>query len=182
MAARSAGGDGIGFPSAAARTSVSGADAAPEAVPRAAAVPRARTLVPRLRGLRGLRTLGGFCGKTQRDRGAAILEFTGFLPILLFVAMAAIQLGLAGYAASQAGTAARAAARTESLEPGSGAASGYASISGWMGGRTTISAGPAGAETVSGTAVVGIPSVLPGIGDFGPITRTVVMPSDGEEP
>lgn len=145
--------------------------------PRALSLPRAP--FSRLRALRALRALRS---GPHRDRGAAILEFAGFLPILLFVAMAAIQLGLAGYAASQAGTAARAAARTESLEPGSGAASGYASISGWIGGRTTISAGPAGADTVSGTAVVGIPSVLPGIGDFGPITRTVVMPNKGEEP
>ncbi|MYX55476.1 septum formation initiator, partial [Streptomyces sp. SID8382] len=47
-----------------------------------------------------------------RDRGSASIEFLGFLPILILVALAAVQLGIAAYAAQQAGTAARAAART----------------------------------------------------------------------
>ena len=50
------------------------------------------------------------------QRGQVALEFTGFLPLLLLAAVAAIQLGLAGYAAVQAGTAARAAARVAGQE------------------------------------------------------------------
>ncbi|MYW29171.1 pilus assembly protein, partial [Streptomyces sp. SID2119] len=45
-----------------------------------------------------------------RDRGQVALEYLGFLPLLLLVAMGALQLGLAAYAANQAGTAARAGA------------------------------------------------------------------------
>ncbi|MFI0979720.1 TadE/TadG family type IV pilus assembly protein [Streptomyces sp. NPDC021093] len=114
--------------------------------------------------------------KDRRDRGSAILEFTGFLPILLIVAVAVIQLGLIGYAGSQAGTAARAAARAASLEPGTGQAAGLASISGWMRGGATISA-PDG-DSVVGTATIQVPSVFPGINLFGPVTRTVTMPRD----
>ncbi|NDZ98398.1 pilus assembly protein, partial [Streptomyces sp. SID10116] len=43
-----------------------------------------------------------------------MLEFAGFLPILLLIGLAAIQLGLIGYAANQAGSGARAAARAAS--------------------------------------------------------------------
>ncbi|UYM23853.1 pilus assembly protein [Streptomyces albus] len=76
------------------------------------------------------------------DRGAAILEFAGFLPVLLLIGLAAIQLGLVGYAASQAGSAARAAARVASQEDtGAGAAAGRPpSGPGW----TSASAGAAG--------------------------------------
>ena len=51
-----------------------------------------------------------------RDRGQASIEFLGFLPILLLVALAVVQLGLAAYAVQQAGTGARAAARTASMD------------------------------------------------------------------
>ncbi|GAA2954377.1 TadE family protein [Streptomyces enissocaesilis] len=118
----------------------------------------------------------------NRDRGAAVLEFAGFLPILLIVAMAGIQLGIVGYAASQAGTAARAAARTEAQEEfwGQGAATGKAAMSDWLAGRTDIDVddGP----TVTATAVVSIPSVVPGMDDFGEVERSVTMPADEEEP
>ncbi|MBI0301417.1 pilus assembly protein, partial [Streptomyces sp. PRKS01-29] len=50
------------------------------------------------------------------DAGSASIEFLGFLPVLILVALAAVQLGIAAYAAQQAGTAARAAARTASLD------------------------------------------------------------------
>ncbi|MFE0771905.1 TadE/TadG family type IV pilus assembly protein, partial [Streptomyces sp. NPDC058861] len=49
-------------------------------------------------------------GRT-RDRGQAAVEYLGFLPILLLVGLAGLQLGIAAYAAQQAGTAARAAGR-----------------------------------------------------------------------
>ncbi len=116
----------------------------------------------------------------DRDRGAAILEFAGFLPILLIVAMAGIQLGIVGYAASQAGTAARAAARTEAQEEyrGQGAATGKAAMSDWMAERTTIGFG----GNVTATATVSIPSVVPGMDDFGEVERSVTMPAEEERP
>ncbi|MCX4548570.1 MULTISPECIES: TadE/TadG family type IV pilus assembly protein [unclassified Streptomyces] len=110
------------------------------------------------------------------DRGTAILEFTGMLPLLLFIGMAAIQLGIVGYSASQAGSAARAAARTESLQAGTGAAAGQAATADWLQGGTTITVG--GGDTVTATATIRVPSVLPGIHLFGPVHRTVTMPRD----
>ncbi|MFE2374039.1 TadE/TadG family type IV pilus assembly protein [Streptomyces sp. NPDC059398] len=98
------------------------------------------------------------------------------LPILLLIGMAAIQLGIVGYTANQAGTAARAAARTEALEPGTGAAAGRDAVSGWLQGNTRIAVG--GGDTISATATVTVPSVLPGIHLFGPVHRTVTMPND----
>lgn len=43
--------------------------------------------------------------RTRRwdDRGVSMLEFAGFLPVLLVIGMAAIQLGLIGYGINQAG-------------------------------------------------------------------------------
>ncbi|MEV8308402.1 TadE family protein [Streptomyces flavidovirens] len=114
----------------------------------------------------------------DRDRGAAILEFAGFLPILLIVAMAGIQLGIVGYAASQAGTAARAAARTEAQEElrGQGAATGKAAMSDWLAGGTVIEF----SGNVTATARVPIPSVVPGVPDFGHAVKAVTMPADQE--
>jgi hypothetical protein len=116
----------------------------------------------------------------RSDAGTSILEFTGFLPILLFVAMAAIQLGLIGYAANQAGTAARTAARSESLTPGSGQSAGQSAVSGWLSDDTSVGIGDGG-DTVTATATVTVPSVLPGVNPFGPITRTVTMPKDDQD-
>ncbi|GHB33292.1 TadE/TadG family type IV pilus assembly protein [Streptomyces chryseus] len=115
----------------------------------------------------------------DRDRGAAILEFAGFLPILLIVAMAGIQLGIIGYAASQAGTAARAAARTEAQEElrGQGEATGKAAMSDWLAGETVITF----SGNITATARVPIPSVVPGIPDFGHAVEAVTMPPDQEE-
>jgi hypothetical protein len=44
--------------------------------------------------------------RARDDRGVSMLEFAGFLPVLLLVGLAAIQLGLVGYAANQAGVSA----------------------------------------------------------------------------
>ncbi|WP_338896344.1 TadE family protein [Streptomyces sp. TG1A-60] len=110
------------------------------------------------------------------DRGASILEFAGFLPILLLVGMAAIQLGLVGYAISQAGSAARAAARAESLSPGAGEAAGVAATSAWLDPEPDV--GP-GTDTTTATVTVTVPSVIP---LFDPVTveRTVTMPNDSD--
>ncbi|MBT2492582.1 pilus assembly protein [Streptomyces sp. ISL-96] len=118
----------------------------------------------------------------DRDRGAAILEFAGFLPVLLLVAMACIQLGIVGYAASQAGTAARAAARTQAQEElyGQGEATGKAAMSDWLAEGTDIDL--INGDSLTATAKVSIPSVVPGIDNFGEVERSVTMPADQEEP
>ncbi|MFE7837638.1 TadE family protein [Streptomyces sp. NPDC057474] len=108
------------------------------------------------------------------DRGASILEFAGFLPILLLVGMAAIQLGLVGYGISQAGSAARAAARAESLEAGTGQAAGVAAASAWLDPSPEV---VPGTDTTTATVVVTVPSVLP-LFDPVAVERTATMPND----
>lgn len=114
-------------------------------------------------------------GNHWNDRGSSILEFAGFLPILLLVGMAAIQLGLVGYGISQAGSAARAAARAESLQPGAGAAAGAAAASAWL--NPSVDPGGGGADTTTATVTVTVPSVVP---LFDPVTveRSATMPND----
>lgn len=48
-----------------------------------------------------------FHGLRARDRGQVAIEYLGFIPVLLLVTLAAVQLGLVAYTAEQAGTAAR---------------------------------------------------------------------------
>ena len=55
------------------------------------------------------------CDRKRRDAGQVAIEYLGFIPILLIVALAGIQIGAVAYAAEQAGTAARAGARAASL-------------------------------------------------------------------
>ncbi|MBT2506095.1 pilus assembly protein [Streptomyces sp. ISL-98] len=117
--------------------------------------------------------------KEQRDRGVSTLEFAGFLPVLLFVAMATIQLGIIGYAGSQAGTAARAAARTEAQEElrGQGEATGLAAISDWLADGASIPTVNNG-DTVTATASIKIPSVIPGFNGFKDARHEVTMPAE----
>jgi hypothetical protein len=139
---------------------------------------RGRRPVPRARGGLPARLRG-----RGRDRGQVAIEFLGFLPILLVIALAVIQLGLGAYAVQQAGTAARAAARTASMDAtdvggdpsAAGEAAGRAAVSGWLsdGGSTTVSVG-GGGDAVHATATVRIPSVIPGI-DFGTARRSATM-------
>ncbi|MEV6960143.1 TadE/TadG family type IV pilus assembly protein [Streptomyces sp. NPDC051207] len=110
-----------------------------------------------------------------RDRGQVALEYLGFLPVLLIVALAAVQLGLISYAAQQAGTAARAGARSASLD-GPYAADCQAAVSGWVSARMQCARADHGDE-VTVTATVDIPSVVPGW-DFGPARKTATMPLD----
>ncbi|MFH8678478.1 TadE family protein [Streptomyces lydicus] len=115
----------------------------------------------------------------DRDRGQVSVEFLGFLPILLVVALAVVQLGLAAYAVQQAGTGARAAARTASMDPADREtdprSAGLAAMSGWVarGAGITVSEG---GDEARATARVRIPSLVPGIDDFGPATRSATMP------
>ncbi|CAL9452759.1 TadE/TadG family type IV pilus assembly protein [Streptomyces sp. enrichment culture] len=111
----------------------------------------------------------------DRDRGQAALEYLGFLPVLLIVGMAVVQLGLIAYTAQQAGTAARAGARSASLDRGADGAC-TAAVSSWLAdGTTCVPVG--GGEEVTVVATVDIPSIVPGW-DFGPARKTATMPMD----
>ncbi|WP_306317802.1 MULTISPECIES: TadE/TadG family type IV pilus assembly protein [unclassified Streptomyces] len=104
-----------------------------------------------------------------------MLEFAGFLPFLLVIGIAAIQLGLVGYAANQAGSAARAAARAESLTPGSAQAAAAASTSKWL----EPDAQPSGGgDTVTYTVTVHVRPIIPLFGDGWYIHREATMPND----
>ncbi|WP_308307385.1 TadE/TadG family type IV pilus assembly protein [Streptomyces sp. ISL-10] len=116
----------------------------------------------------------------RRDRGQVALEFAGFLPLMLILALAAVQLGVAAYATAQAGTAARAAARAESDDnwQTNGGHAGRSAVSDWLsdGPRDfDYSARPGGSE-VTVTVRILIPSVVPGIGDWGHAERSSTMP------
>jgi Flp pilus assembly protein TadG len=112
---------------------------------------------------------------SRSDQGVTAVEFAGWVPILLIVALAALQLGIVGYAALQAGSAARAAARTASQEEiaDEAVADGKAAISL----DATITIDPCGEEATA-TASVTILSVMPFIDNFGQATRSVTMPCD----
>ncbi|MFF3498930.1 TadE/TadG family type IV pilus assembly protein [Streptomyces sp. NPDC003247] len=112
----------------------------------------------------------------RRDRGQVALEYLGFVPVLLLVALAAVQLGLIAYTAQQAGTAARAGARSASLDKGAQQAC-QGAVSSWLAGGTNCTSAGLGDE-VRVTAGVTIPSVIPGIGDFGQARKTATMPVD----
>ncbi|MCX2185449.1 pilus assembly protein [Streptomyces sp. SKN60] len=110
-----------------------------------------------------------------RDRGSVAIEYLGFLPILLIVGLAGIQLGLVAYAAQQAGTGARAAARAASVDdpdsvPKPGAA-GRAAMSDWIVEHSTVT--PVGEGSYSVT--VRVPGLIPFLGPFR-VTRTATMP------
>ncbi|MGP4005552.1 TadE/TadG family type IV pilus assembly protein [Streptomyces sp. 4N124] len=116
-----------------------------------------------------------FYGRKDRDGdgGQVAIEYLGFIPILLLVALAGVQVGLIAYAAQQAGTAARAGARAASLD--NSAQSGCVNaISDWL----SVSCSEAGGgDEVTVTATVQIPSIVPGW-DFDPATKTATMPVD----
>ncbi|MFD5803013.1 TadE/TadG family type IV pilus assembly protein [Streptomyces sp. NPDC127020] len=115
-------------------------------------------------------------GGRARDRGQAAIEYLGFVPILIIVGMAVVQLGLIAYTAQQAGTAARAGARSASLqESAQGACA--AAVSSWLADGTDCLPPSYGGDEVTVTATVDIPSIVPGW-DFDPATRTATMPLD----
>ncbi|MBW1602786.1 pilus assembly protein [Streptomyces sp. JJ66] len=120
-------------------------------------------------------------GPRDRDRGQAAIEFIGFLPLLLLLALAGVQLGLAAYTAQQAGTAARTAARYVSQDDDRGGASaGRAALSGWLADDAAFTERRAPGE-VTVTATVTIPSVLPGV-SFGSVEKSATMPRQRELP
>ncbi|MFD4634687.1 TadE/TadG family type IV pilus assembly protein [Streptomyces sp. NPDC058284] len=105
-----------------------------------------------------------------------MLEFAGFLPILLLVGLAAIQLGLVGYAANQAGSGARAAARAAS-QGDSGEAAGAAAMDGDLDSSVDVGIG---AETTTATVEVQVPTLLPFIGSDWSVTKHATMPNDDD--
>ncbi|MBB4983325.1 MULTISPECIES: TadE/TadG family type IV pilus assembly protein [Streptomyces] len=116
--------------------------------------------------------------RSRRDRGQAAIEYLGFLPILLIVGLAGLQLGVAAYAAQQAGTAARAAARAASSDAEDApdpTAAGYAAA-GWA---TAVDVEPRGGEVVA-TVTVRVPQVVP-FWSFDPVKKTATMPLPDEE-
>jgi hypothetical protein len=128
--------------------------------------------VPRVAGKGARRFRGG-------DRGSTAIEYLGFLPVLILIGLAGLQLGLIAYTAQQAGTAARAAARTAAQEDVSGsyAQVGEASMTGWVADRSRISS-PAGGDAVTVTVTVEIPDVLLGLLGDRTVSKSATMPRD----
>ncbi|MFI5757355.1 TadE/TadG family type IV pilus assembly protein [Streptomyces sp. NPDC051569] len=116
-------------------------------------------------------------GRT-RERGQAALEYVGVITLLLLVALAAIQLGIAAYAVQQAGTASRAAARAASYREArtNYADAGRAAMSPWLAKGAHFTLGGGGDE-VEVTARVRIPSILP-VFELPDASRSVTMPLD----
>ncbi|RII20703.1 TadE-like protein [Streptomyces sp. YIM 130001] len=127
-------------------------------------------------GPEGSTSRSGPVARAKGDRGSAILEFTGFLPLLLLIGMAVIQLGLVGYSYSQAGSAARAGARS-AAQGASAELSAKAAMSDWLADKTDIDT-PGMGDTVTVKATVEIPTLVP-FADFGwEAEREVTMPAD----
>ncbi|MDQ0794307.1 TadE/TadG family type IV pilus assembly protein [Streptomyces sp. B1I3] len=119
----------------------------------------------------------------NRDRGSTAIEYLGFLPVLILIGLAGLQLGLVAFTAQQAGTAARAAARTASQDDlyGSYERVGKASMTGWVAERARI-APPAGGDTVTVTVTVDIPDVLLGLLGDRTVAKSATMPRDSATP
>ncbi|SFY52626.1 TadE/TadG family type IV pilus assembly protein [Streptomyces sp. F-1] len=109
--------------------------------------------------------------RREREGGQVALEYLGFVPVLLIVALAGIQLGAVAYAAEQAGTAARAGARAASLRQDAQQAC-AAAVSSGIDVRCSAGGG-GGAVTV--TATVRIPKI---VWSFGDATKSATMPLD----
>ncbi|MFB6863928.1 TadE/TadG family type IV pilus assembly protein [Streptomyces virginiae] len=114
------------------------------------------------------------------DRGQAALEYVGFLPFLLLVALCGIQLGWAAYVVQQAETAARTAARAEARKPGTGDAAGRAAIREGLRGQGTTFDFDTSPDAVTVTVRITIESIVPGVGN-GETTRSATMPNDDPE-
>ncbi|MFJ9338087.1 TadE/TadG family type IV pilus assembly protein [Streptomyces sp. NPDC101733] len=108
------------------------------------------------------------------DRGQVALEYIGFIPILLFVALCGIQLGWVAYVHEQADSAARTAARVEARKGSGGVAAGQAAVRGGLTADVTVSKSD---DAVTATVSIDINSIIPGL-DPGPARATAVMPND----
>ncbi|WP_079429520.1 TadE/TadG family type IV pilus assembly protein [Streptomyces katrae] len=108
------------------------------------------------------------------DRGQVALEYIGFIPILLFVALCGIQLGWIAYVHEQADTAARTAARVEARKGSGGEAAGAAAVRGGLAPVVTVSKD---ADAVTATVTIKINSIVPGL-KIDEAKATAVMPND----
>ncbi|MBX7467306.1 MULTISPECIES: TadE/TadG family type IV pilus assembly protein [unclassified Streptomyces] len=125
-----------------------------------------------------MRRLARHLGKSRRDRGSSALEYLGFLPLLLLVGLAAVQLGIAVYVAQQASTGARAAARVVSQNQYAGVNQvGRAAMTGWVADRAEFGSPSWGDGTVTVTGEVEIPTILPGL-SLGKVHKSATMPVD----
>ncbi|GAA2996118.1 TadE/TadG family type IV pilus assembly protein [Streptomyces fulvorobeus] len=108
--------------------------------------------------------------------GQAAIEYVGVLTLLLVVAMAVVQLGIAVYAAQQAGTASRSGARVGSYDRATMSAdqAAYASMSGWLADDADVSVSN-GFDEVTVTVEIDIPAVIP-VFDFGEVSKSATMP------
>ncbi|WP_329135923.1 pilus assembly protein [Streptomyces sp. NBC_01476] len=159
-------------------------------VPRSGTPAPSRPAAPAAPGVPGVRAAARRASRqwvraaraTWRERGVASLEYLGMLPFLLLIALAGIQLGIAAYCGEQAGTAARAAART-AAEPdphADAAQAGANAVSGWV--NPSITFPRSDNLTVTATATVRIPSVLPGLSFLDPVSRSATMPREDTTP
>ncbi|WP_308346292.1 TadE/TadG family type IV pilus assembly protein [Streptomyces sp. ISL-66] len=115
-------------------------------------------------------------GRCDRERGQVAIEYIGFVPILLFVALCGIQLGWIAYAEQQAGTAARTAARVEARNGSGGEAAGRAAISGGLAGTATFDWSRS-TDAIKVTVTLTANPIVPGLGAHS-ATSTVTMPND----
>ncbi|OEJ33495.1 TadE/TadG family type IV pilus assembly protein [Streptomyces subrutilus] len=114
--------------------------------------------------------------KWRSDRGQVAIEYIGFVPILLFVALCGIQLGWVAYAEEQADTAARTAARVQAQKGRGGEAAGRAAISGGLA-STAAFEWSNSADAISVTVTLTANSIVPGL-DAHRASATAVMPND----
>ncbi|MFA7765025.1 TadE/TadG family type IV pilus assembly protein [Streptomyces sp. NRRL S-448] len=112
--------------------------------------------------------------RIRSDRGQVALEYIGFVPILLFVALCGIQLGWVAYVHEQADTAARTAARVEAQHPGRGEAAGRAAIREGLNADVSV---PPGGDAVTATVTIKINSIVPGL-RIDDAVATAIMPND----
>ncbi|MFD7555547.1 MULTISPECIES: TadE/TadG family type IV pilus assembly protein [unclassified Streptomyces] len=116
-----------------------------------------------------------FRNRTWRsDRGQVALEYIGFVPILLFVALCGIQLGWVAYVHEQADTAARTAARVEARNGSGGEAAGTAAVREGIGVTVKVTKN---SDTVTAVATIPINTIVPGL-DLKAARATAIMPND----
>lgn len=114
--------------------------------------------------------------RMRSDRGQVAIEYIGFVPILLFVALCGIQLGWVAYAEEQADTAARTAARVQAQKGTGGEAAGRAAISEGLASTARFTWSTSD-DAVSVTVTLTANSILPGL-DSHSAESTAVMPND----
>ncbi|MGW0362223.1 TadE/TadG family type IV pilus assembly protein [Streptomyces sp. NPDC002990] len=115
--------------------------------------------------------------RARSDRGQVALEYIGFVPILLFVALCGIQLGWVAYVHAQADTAARTAARVEARKGSGGEAAGAGAVRSGLDAEVAVSATDG---AVTAVVRIRINSIVPGL-DIPDAEATAVMPDDDPE-